>query len=213
LNYTSFIPTFIIFFSKFSFFPPSISLINSNSKLFNKRFFLLNNFAKITLRLKYFKQYRKIETINWTTNIDPFNCFQYHYELNESTELFLVNNLKTNFNFYTWIFSSLNHLRFLYSFFCERLNKKLYKYSNYKRPRFSLKFFFIPRYKRLKNIIKFISKTVTFEQGNSNFVKIASFWNTFFADLSHLFFYKYLHFIQTKLLKLFKRKKNINRSV
>nr|YP_010117053.1 hypothetical protein KQ443_mgp11 [Euplotes vanleeuwenhoeki]QPM99267.1 hypothetical protein MitoLV_40 [Euplotes vanleeuwenhoeki] len=199
MNYTIFVPTFILFFRKFTYFPPSISFKKLNTLLSNKHILLLNNFSNTQNRLSYFKQYRKLESLHWYLwmVINEFTI-----TLIDKLELTPLHSFNTLFNPYNLVFQFISNIKFTFSFFCERLNKKLYKYSNYKRPRFSLKFYYVPKYRRFRTIFKLINKTIIFEKGNSYMQKIFHFWNQFFSDVSSLYFYRYLWFIQYKLLKL-----------
>lgn len=199
MQFDSFVPTFILFFRKFKYYPPSISLIKLNFNNSDRRFFLLNNFSKPSNRLQYALKYKSIEYFFWNFN----NLLPQESNIWNS-QYFLMTPLSLNLKIqlYNWILKIMASIRFVMSFFCERLNKKLYKYSNYKRPRYSLKFFYIPRYKRLKTIFKFLGKSILFEKGNSYLSKICFIWNQFFLDVTKLYFYRYINFIQVRLLKL-----------
>ena len=75
--------------------------------------------------------------------------------------LFLVNwhyfyfffNFYFNFYFNSFFFYFFKNINFLFFFFCEKLNKKLYKFSKYKLNRFSLKFFYVKPFLRFKKLI------------------------------------------------------------
>lgn len=65
----------------------------------------------------------------------------------------------------TVIVSTFSKIRFLSFFYFEKLNKRLYKYARYKRPRFSIKYFFVQPYKRFRILLKFLQKSFIFETG------------------------------------------------
>ena len=78
--------------------------------------------------------------------LNSFSGFNFN---NETVEYF---NLITFFKFFFLKF------KFIFFYFCEKLNKKLYKFANYKLPRYSFKFYYLKPFKRFNKLLKLFSK-------------------------------------------------------
>lgn len=59
----------------------------------------------------------------------------------------------SSFDVATCLKSFFFNYKFLFFFFCEKLNKNIYKFSKYRLPKYSLKFFFIKPHKRSEKLI------------------------------------------------------------
>jgi hypothetical protein len=97
-------------------------------------------------------------------------------------------------------------MKFLSLFFFEKLNKHIYKYSKYKRPRYSIKYFFVKPYKRFKLLVKLLQKSLLFETNQSFFAKLPTLLMRFVLMRRDMFMFKLVDWVQSFV---FKTKRNI----
>ena len=154
-----------------------------------------------------------------TTLVSTFNhggSFSQTRGLFTLINFFLIKAQKNQalFNYLVWSadFSFQIHLldylacmllkfRFVALFFFEKLNKHIYKYSKYKRPRYSIKYMYIPAYKRYRALTKFLQKSAVFTSGRGFRAKLkVLIWQVFFNP-RHTFFLKLLNWIQNFIFK------------
>lgn len=181
-----FLPLFVIFFKKFNYFPFSIKY--KNFKYFDENNFkyFLNVFSRNGSHKKIFSFFSRF--INFfNINFIETSTLNFHNSI-----IILYKNYINNF------FSKFNYI---FLFFFSKLNKKLLKYSNYKRKRFSLHLLYIPSYRRSKTLIKFSEKNLIYINKKTFFLRFQNFLESFFLNPSELFFYKYTIFIQNFILK------------
>jgi len=133
--------------------------------------------------------------------------FSLSYVFNHLTPLqvpYRSNNLPSpvfRFNSITNLLSSISNFNYLFSFYCERLNKRLYKFSNYKRPRFSLKHVYIPKYRRFKHALSVLIKTFSYLKGITFRARFSSNWVLFSLDPQETFFVKYIYLLQHRVFR------------
>lgn len=108
----------------------------------------------------------------------------------------IVRGVTSFFDIMVFVNSFFFNYKFLFYFFCEKLNKNIYKFSKYKLPKYSLKFFFVKPYKRVFKLINSFSRLVSVTQ-SSNFKKM-------------LYYYLFTFFFNRRKLQLFHLFKRIH---
>jgi len=99
-----------------------------------------------------------------------------------------------------------NKFKFIFFYYYQKLNKNIYKFSNYKRPRYSLKFNYLPPFKRARVMLKFLQKSLIYSNQRTFTNRfIDMFWN-FYLKRDCLFFIFYTQQLQ---LRLFKKQKSL----
>jgi len=93
----------------------------------------------------------------------------------------------------------------MFFFFFQKLNKYIYKYSKYKRPRYSVLFRYLPNFRRMKNLLKFMRKSLMYFKDRTFKERFSSLFWLFFTDRSSLFFIKYTAKLQQFIFKKRKR--------
>nr|YP_011027908.1 ribosomal protein S7 [Euplotes vannus]UPM52118.1 ribosomal protein S7 [Euplotes vannus] len=153
----TFIPTFLHFFRRFNYLPSQIR--------YKYLTFTDKTLLRSILSLFYKRGDSHTATFLTLTVVHYLWCF-------------LLNNLNTNpytkittFMEYVAYTSKLvlvfTRLRFVFFFFFYKLNKLIYKYSNYKRPRYSLEFRYVPPYRRFKELLKYMRKSLVYYKGRT----------------------------------------------
>lgn len=94
---------------------------------------------------------------------------------------------------------------FIFFYYYQKINKKVYKYSKYKTSRYNLKFFYIPKYRRFRLLITFILKSINYERGRTFIMRQFYFFMNFFFMRSSQFFYKYILFLQKHIFKNYRK--------
>lgn len=182
-----FIPTFITFFNTFRHFPaglPYLFLRFADTRplglffpLFQKKGFMLKT-RRICLKTVHH---------SWTYFKTPLSKYLADWRpLDSLTPLTRIDN-------------------FVYSFFFYKLNKLVYKYSNYKRSRYSIVFQYIPPFKRFKFIFFLLKRSLGYYRGGS--------WKDRFSDLNRDVLYniknlrilKFIESLQTLLFLTHRR--------
>lgn len=160
LHFT-FIPTFFYFFKKFNYLPSQVRykyLTFTNKTLFRTILALFNKQGD-----SYTPSKLLISVICYLwrfilPNLNTHTCSSLIYAIDYIS---YVQKL-------TLIFT---RLRFVFFFFFYKLNKLIYKYSNYRRPRYSLEFRYIPPYRRFKELLKYMRKSLVYYKGRTFSVK------------------------------------------
>lgn len=160
--------------------------------LYNFRIFRQNTYS-------YFKQnlikhgFKSRQIIKFKANLSIlFNFFNIY----QPGSVFNV-----SFNQIETIFHIFNQTSFFFFPFFEKLNKKLYKYANYKRSRYLIRLTYLPPYRRMKSLLKGVLRSVIYESGNTYKLRFKLFILKLYLDRDSLFFYKYLKYIQVFLFK------------
>ena len=184
--------TFIAFFKKFNYYPPSTNLSYFRySNVFNYAY-LLN---LLSVPSKYVKLLHFIPKLTYNlgytlnTPAVPSDTSTPNMHLNYTNRISFIKTLLNN----------LSNLNYLFSFFCEKLNKRLYKFSNYKKPRFSIKYIYIPKYRRFKHSLNILVKTFTYLKKRSFNARLLSNWTLFMLNPHETFFLRYMHLLQHKV--------------
>lgn len=160
LHFT-FIPTFFFFFKRFNYLPSQVRykyLTFTNKTLFRTLLTLFSKRGDSTTPV-----HLVLSVINYLwrfvlANINTSNCLSLVYVFEH---ILYAQKL-------TLIFT---RLRFVFFFFFYKLNKLIYKYSNYRRPRYSLEFRYIPPYRRFKELLKYMRKSLVYYRGRTFRVK------------------------------------------
>jgi hypothetical protein len=188
-----FIPLFLNFFNKFNYLPPSISFkkIKFSPELTQVYFFKLftrcgENFNVKSLLLKTMRSIWLITKLQTSGNVN-LGIFS------KNTVLF--------FSLMQDISELFNKFKYLFFFFFSKLNKRIYKFSNYKRPRYSIKYQYIPKFKRMKSLLKFMSKSVIHFKGASFKERFSSLIISILFATKSLFFLKYTLRLQYYIFK------------
>ena len=74
----------------------------------------------------------------------------------------LYKNIVFFFTFVISLIRFFNKFKFIFFYYYQKLNKNIYKFSNYKRPRYSLKFNYLPPFKRARVMLKFLQKSLIY---------------------------------------------------
>lgn len=193
-----FLPLFLLFFIKLNTLPPSINYkhLQFLSKNTFNYFFRLLNFQG-----NFFKFY--VFFISF--------CSFFWKQMYKSRLFFFVTNYLIDYSLFFCRFihhfkNFFNSFKFLFFFYHQKLNKNLYKYAKYKRPRFSVIFFYLPPYQRMKKLLKYVRKSLVFLKGRTLKKKFFLFLWSFFFNKKSLFF---LQFIQQLQLFIFKKQKRL----
>jgi hypothetical protein len=112
----------------------------------------------------------------------------------ETQKFKLLNILNSQARFFT-------KFKFLSLFFFEKLNKHIYKYSKYKRPRYSIKYFFVKPFKRFRTLLKFFQKSLIFESSRAFWSKLSILLIKFMLVRRDMFFFKLLDWVQGFVFK------------
>nr|YP_011027872.1 ribosomal protein S7 [Euplotes cristatus]UPM52082.1 ribosomal protein S7 [Euplotes cristatus] len=187
----TFVPTFLFFFKRFNYLPSRIKykyLTFSNSTVFRSLFSLfirhgspLSPFRRFFLLL--FFTLRGFGFLGTNCGVLP-------------SALSVVDSF-----FFKKITNVFLRLRFVFFFFFYKLNKLIYKYSNYRRPRYSLEFRYVPPYRRFKELLKYMRKSLVYYKGRTFRVRFGKlFWDLLWAP-EHLQFVRFSTSLQTYLFK------------
>jgi hypothetical protein len=136
---------------------------------FNSYFFLLFDTSN-----SYFSIISRKHTVSsLSTFITPYFRKQnlgtrFLFMLNQSVCHFIStpnshvtgSNLNHFFNISSYITSFLFNFKYLFSFYCEKMNKRLYKFSKYKVDRVSLKLYYVKPFNRVKHTLFQLYKTI-----------------------------------------------------
>ena len=193
----NFIPTFFIFFKRFSYLPPSISFKHAKSSDTLTLHYFFSLFIKKGRFLNFYKIFLSLLANLWTL----LNAFRFG-DLG-------LRNLQTidiiYFNCYKRLRNFFNKFKFVFFFYFQKLNKLVYKHSNYKRPRYSFKLKYLPNFKRVKSVLKFMQKSlIYFPEKNFN-ERLSSLFFFLFLKKKNLYFYKFTLNLQCFILKKKKR--------
>lgn len=195
-------PFFIFWFKNFNYLPQEFSK-------FNRALFLAAtplSFLKATLISTFLRRGLKLSTVGlFADSTLVLNSLIFN---NPSLTLVKSWNLeKLSFiDISKTISSVFFKIKFLSLFFFEKLNKHIYKYSKYKRPRYSIKYFFVKPYKRFKTLIKLFQKSLIFESGRSFSLKLTMLLLRFVLTRKGTFIMKLISWIQGFI---FKTRRNI----
>lgn len=159
-----FLPTFFRFFKKYNHFPNSVSykyLKFSDQSIFRN---FISLFIKRGIPTLFLKLFLSTSRVIWQ-HLSPVNGGmlkkQSTYLTSWIDTLALLPHIFTRFKFV-----------FFFSF--TKLNKYIYKYSNYRRPRYNLDFRYIPTYKRFKILLRYMRRSVVYYKGKNFKVKLKS---------------------------------------
>lgn len=97
------------------------------------------------------------------------------------------------------------NFNFIFFYYYQKTNKKIYKYSKARVGRYNLKFFYIPKYRRFRLLITFVLKSINYEKGRTFWMRLSQFIIKFFVDRSSLFFFKFINFIQKFIFKNYRK--------
>lgn len=194
----SFTPDFFKFFSKFNYLPPSI---RSKKVIFRKSLVLIYFFSsliKLGNKFKILNLFNEFQSMSW--------FLQEQEEEQEDFTSYKSFQTLQLLNFMPYITNFFQEFNFIFFFFFSKLNKKLLKFSNYKKPRFSIHLLYIPPYRRLKTFLKFNIKSIFYYDGKTFRKRLRNFLRTIFFETNELPPVKYSLYIQNFVLK---KKKNI----
>jgi hypothetical protein len=158
------------------------------------------------------KQHYKQYFLKYLTNVFTKKglFIKTYYLLNKANFLLLF---KKNYNFLNSDGSSnlfkpnlhllnfFSNFKFLFFYFCERLNKKLYKYSNYRLSRYSFKFYYVKPFNRFKKLLKVLSKLTLLYSEKSIAGKISLLLYNILFKKKNLFILKLIRYIQRFIFK------------
>lgn len=192
---SSFTWSFISFFKKFNYYPPSTNLSYFKYNSLSRYSYFVNLLANPSKHLKLLHLLPQL--------MFNLNCFFTSTSSVRSSVYYLPSgNLPSSvfhFNFIEKLFSNITNLNYVFSFFCEKLNKRLFKFSNYKRPRFSIKYVYIPKYRRFKHALNILTKTFSYLKSSSFKGRLLDNWTLLMLDPQATFFVKYMYLLQHRV--------------
>ena len=113
----------------------------------------------------------------------------------------LNKHLVSSINFFSDIVGMFKNFKFIFYFFFSKLNKRLYRFSNYKRPRYSINFKYLPPYRRIKFLLKFMQKSLIHIDGKTFTERLNTLFMSFIFRSNNLYFFKYLLKLQKFIFK------------
>ena len=113
----------------------------------------------------------------------------------------LNSHIVTFISFFSGIMNTFRNFRFIFYFFFAKLNKRLYKFSNYKRSRYSISFKYLPPYRRVKFLLKFMQKSLIHINGRTFKERLSTLLMNFIFKENNLYFFKYLLKLQRFIFK------------
>lgn len=188
-----FIYFFLRFFKRFNYLPPSLRLTNFR---YNDFFFWNYFFGSFTIPgrfLTFLSMLSKIYLTTWFLARIDFD----RTEINEEVSFHEFLSI----NFWAHIQRFFYSVKFVFFFFFQKLNKNIYKFSNYRLSRFNMKLFYLPPYRRMRKLITFASKSIIYSEGQDASERQRFFFQSFFLNKFDLFFFRYTLITQYKIFK------------
>ena len=186
----NFIPTFLFFFKRFDYLPPSISFRYAR---FSKEL-TLHYFFKLFVRTGLSANFFKVI-------LTLFNGIWSFFNLNRLPGTGHIIFL----DYFSKLTNIFNRFKFLFGFQFQTLNKQRYKNSPYARSKYELKFRYIPTFGRIKNILKFMHKSLIYLPETTFKKRFASLMFMLFMDNRSLRCFNYTLNLQNYILKKNKR--------
>ena len=109
--------------------------------------------------------------------------------------------MRSVLSFIPHLVSFFTSTKFIFFFFFEKLNKQLYKYAKYKKPRYSIKYLYVPPYKRFRNLLNFFKRSSIYFSETTFKTRLFRLLFLFFTSKDQLFFYKYTLKLQAYVFK------------
>ena len=167
----TFLPTFLFFFNKFRYLPSPIKYKYLGFSDQHPLRLLNSLFTSKGHKLLFTRGFLFI--VRWVWFFST-NCF-FTFFGGLRRDFFFI------FHFFQKFIQPLTRLKFIFFFFFYKLNKLIYKYSNYKRPRYSLEFRYVPPYRRFKELFKYMKRSVVYYRGRTFKTKLYKLiWDFFF---------------------------------
>lgn len=193
----NFLPTFFKFFKTFNYLPPSISFKYVQTSDISTLTYLFALFIRQGQNLNLYRVFLKFSTNLWCL----LNIFQ-------SSDL-KINNIQTTsvvfIDYYKRLKRFFTKFKFIYFFYFQTLNKNVYKHSNYKRPRYSFQLRYLPPFKRVKGLLKFMQKSFIYLPERTFNERFVTLFFTLFLSSKQLYFYKFTLNLQKFILLKKKR--------
>ena len=152
----TFVPSFLSFFNRFGYLPSQVRykyLSFTDSNLFRVLLALFVRHGRSGAPFRYF--FRVLLTSIWIQGGV------------KRTSLYARSPAVLGVFFVEKVVNVFRRLRFVFFFFFYKLNKLIYKYSNYRRPRYSLEFRYTPPYRRFKELLKYMRKSLVYYRGRT----------------------------------------------
>lgn len=193
-----FTPLFLIFFRNFKYLPPSLNFKFTPYSKQNFNLYFFNLIKKNKSKLSFISIFKKFSSsyANFIKKKIPTPLFELSV---------LYNTNIYGINFFSNMLNAISNFKFIFYFFTQKLNKKLYRFSKQKRPRYSMYFKYLPPFRRFKFLIKFIQKTVTYLQGRSFINRLYRLIFLFIVNPDRFFIFNYLKKLQVYIFKENKR--------
>jgi hypothetical protein len=188
-----FIYFFLQFFKKFNYLPPSLRFKVFRYNNFNFWNYVMGSFSKPGRFLTFSSVISKVYLTTWL-------LFRVGFDRSEPHEALIPHNL-IYLNFWKHLRRFFTSFKFVFFFFFQKLNKRIYKFSNYKLSRFNMKLFYLPPYRRMRKFITFASKTLLYSEGRDFQQRLQYFMYNFMFDKLNLFFIRYTLITQVKVFK------------
>lgn len=185
----------------------SISLSFYN--YFFDRFYFEKKYFKIEKNFYYekylfsyllglFQKDGKLLTTFYLFNRVNFNLLNSFKGLNSLSGDFYYFSILPFFKFF------FTKLKFVFFYFCEKLNKKLYKFAKYKLPRYSFKFYYLKPYKRFNILLKLFSKMTKISDFKTFKMKLTGLHFSFLFNRKELYIFKLLNNLHQFIFKNYK---------
>lgn len=188
-----FVYFFLTFFRKFNYLPPSLQFKVFRYNYENFWSYFLGSFVKPGRLLSFAPTVLSSYHMIWLLG-------RLDYDRSESLESLSLTS-DVYFAFWKHIRRFFTSFKFIFFFFFQKLNKRLYKFSNYKLSRFNMKLFYLPPYRRMRKLITFAAATLTYAEGRDFRQRLNYFMYDFFFDKFNMFFIRYTLITQVKIFK------------
>jgi hypothetical protein len=192
----SFLPQFYHFFKKFNSFPANINYKFLNTKSIYYKTHLFSIFLKKGNALFVQKLFFVFFNFFSKYYFNSFGLLFFH-SLNTAKSP----SFKSVIMFFLHIISFFMKTKFIFFFFFEKLNKRLYKYAKYKKPRYSIKYIYTPPFKRFQNLLNFFKRSAIYFNEITFKARFFKLLFMFFTSKKELFFFNYTSRLQAHIFK------------
>lgn len=193
----NFIPTFFKFFKTFSYLPPSVSFKHAKFSTTLTVSYFFSLFTKHGCVLNLYRIFLLLSNNLWSL-LNTFRSNDLKFQNIHTTGVIFV-------NYYTRLRSFFNKFKFIFFFYFQTLNKNIYKHSNYRRPRYSFKLRYLPPFKRVKGVLKFMQKSLIYFPERAFKERFETLFFMLFLNNKQLYFYKFTLNLQKFILLKQKR--------
>lgn len=182
-TYLQFQFLFLSFFKPFKYTPLSLKLTNFKYNLTSFWYYFFRSFNLVG--------FSSVISQLFFIFLNTYGNLVLNFEKEQKLPLLELNR-DVFFKFWTHIKSFFTNYNFIFFFFIQKLNKKVYKFSNYKMSRYSVKLMYMPSYRRMRRLLSFFAKSIFYSEGVTIKKRSLSFWLQFLFDKQGLFAMDYI---------------------